>query len=396
MNKLTPHPAIEHLSSSEIETLTSEYLSGTKVPALISRFNIRCAPSQLRKVLPPRVLELSCPVCGSMMVQDLPSRYSYANSPPKIHCSSCLHEEGDRCRCKHCQESRDRLIAEEKARCEAEIFQALKAERERYACSSYSINTLPLSIAVAFLAFSRCCPINKNRLYGRLDDSDEPFAPTRAYAKSLLTSLLEAGIISVSEYSEAGTITYVNSQLTYCRGRVYWTGDIDKNIQLAKDIELCGLTGNWPEHWYADVEANWLQLALAECREFYDYCANERGLRGQADQAVTDMLENILRDFSVGQCYRIIWQGAKNAADFLVRTKTSPAHAGNYMPRACQRWADTARAEVYQVNPFKRNFNLPRSMISYVLFDVILKIGNLGFSHPLLRSTGEDGSDKAW
>lgn len=45
----------------------------------------------------------------------------------------------------------------------------------------------------------------------------------------------------------------------------------------------------------------------------------------------------------------------------------------------CQRWADRARAENWEVKPFKRNFNLPRSSISHVFFDVFLKIGEDGF-----------------
>lgn len=212
----------------------------------------------------------------------------------------------------------------------------------------------------------------------------------------MLESLCQAGLISLSEYSEVGTISCQGSQLIYDPGRVSWTGDIEKNLTLVKEIESCGLTGSLPEHWYSDVEAVWLKLALAECREFYDYCANDRGLRAQGDQAVSTMLANIVRDFSVAQCYGIIWQGAKSASDFLVRGKPNRAYAANYMVGACQRWADRARAEGWQVHPFKRNFDLPRSMISYVLFDVILKIGERGFTDPIWLLTPEDGSDNAW
>jgi hypothetical protein len=68
------------------------------------------------------------------------------------------HEEGNRCRCKHCQEQRARAAAEEEARRQALIAQAVKAERDQYVCSSYSADALPLSLAVAFLAFYRCLP----------------------------------------------------------------------------------------------------------------------------------------------------------------------------------------------------------------------------------------------
>jgi hypothetical protein len=395
MNKLTLHPAIEHLSRADIEILTEKYLSGAKVSELVSQFNVKCAPSNLVRTLPPRSLEQSCPVCGSVMVQDLPSR-TYPNSSPKIHCSSCSHEDGNRCRCKHCQELRAQAAAEENARREAIIAQAVKAQRERYICASYSPEALSLSLAVAFLAFIRCCPVTKNGLYGQLNANPVPFAPTAAYGVTLLASLMQAGLISLSERSEAGSIAYKDSQLIFAAGKVNWTGDIDKNLKLAEEIELRALTGNWPSHWFAEVEENWLNLALAECREFYDYCLDMRGLYVQGDQAITSMLRNILRDFSVGQCYRIIWQGAKNASDFLARKKISRAHAGNYMVGACQRYADQARAQGYELLPFKRNFDLPRSMISYVLFDVLLKIGEHGFTDPIRVSTLEDGSDNAW
>lgn len=394
MNKRVLHPAIGHLSSADIETVTAEYLAGEKVPVLISRFKIQCAPNQFRKVLPPRVLEQSCAVCSGIMVQDLPSR-SYPTSSCKIYCSACLHEEGPSCRCQHCAELRHRLAEEERIRREVQVFQAVIAERERHVCSSYSVDKLPLSLAVAFLALSRCCLV-KDGLYSRLDATPVPYAPTNDYTATLLFSLMQSGLIGLSEYSEANTISYKDSQLICDLRRVNWTGNIEKNLRLAEEIESCGLTGKWPEHWYAEVEAVWLKLALAECREFYDYCASDRGLQAQGDQAVSTMLANILRDFSVAQCYRIIWQGAKEASDFLVRKKTSRAHASNFMVGACQRWADRARAESWQVYPFRRNFELPRSMISYVLFDVILKIGERGFTDPILLSTMEDGSDNAW
>lgn len=122
------------------------------------------------------------------------------------------------------------------------------------------------------------------------------------------------------------------------------------------------------------------KIALAECRQFYNHCADERGLEIKGDLAVNTMLANILRDYSVAQCYRIIWNGARSTADFMVREKPARSHAANYMIGACQRWADHARTAGWVVFPFKRNFNLPRSMISYVLFDVILRIGECGFT----------------
>jgi hypothetical protein len=153
--------------------------------------------------------------------------------------------------------------------------------------------------------------------------------------------------------------------------------------KLIESIEAAGLTGIWPAQWQDQITPLWLKIALAESRQFYDFQAGQRGLHAQGDVAVTEMLNNLLRDFSVGQVYWAIWRGAQQTADFLVRKGPYKAHAANYMIGACQRSADHARVHGWDVPPFRRNFDLPRSMISYVMFDVLLKIGERGFSDPI-------------
>lgn len=384
MSRRKLHPALEHLSNAEIELLTKKYLYGIKVSELLIEFNLKCAPSQLRGTLPPRTLEESCPVCGSPMVQDVPLRgYGLHNIGRSIYCSECLHEEVSLAAYMHCKEVRARAAVEQKVREEAAIPQVVKAGQAHHSCSSHSVDRLPLFLAVAFLAFARSFPINRKGFYNHVKASPVPFAPTTPYKITLLNSLTQSGLISVQEQSEEDSSPYERSQLNFALGDVYWTGNIDQNLKLAEDIEGRALAGNWPPHWRAEVEETWLNLALAECREFYDYCLDIRGFHVQSDQALTVMLKNILRDFSVAQCYRIIWEGAKTAADLLVRKKINREHAGDCMVSACQQWADAARAEGYPVKRFERHLDLPRSMMSYVLFDVILKIGERGFTEPI-------------
>ena len=161
---------------------------------------------------------------------------------------------------------------------------------------------------------------------------------------------------------------------------VLWCGDIDKNQSLVEEIEFLALNGNWPSHWHTEAIEVWADIAHAECREFFDYCAERRGLFATGDSGITSMLKNILRDFSVAQCYRVIWNCARSTADFMVRERPNRSHAANYMIGACQRWADQARTENWNVFPFRRNFDLRRTMVSFVLFDVVLKIGECGFT----------------
>lgn len=382
MTTPTLHPAIEHLSPADIDTVIERYVAGEKISALISRFNIKCPPNGLWKVLPPRVLPEICSVCGGTMIQEWKSHMR--GKPFWIHCSLCLHQNTEECGCDHCREQRALRAEEENARRAAETFKAVVAQRERNPRLIDSISSLSLPLAVAFLAFSRCSQVIDDGVYGRLDDCPVPYAPDGEYKMTLLNSLCRAGLVSLSGYSAIGTISYEGLRLSYISDEVHWSGDVNENIKLVKEIEACGLTGNWPADWHGEVESVWLQLAMGECREFYDSCRTQRELASESDQVISGMLQNILRDFSVGQCFRIIWQGAESALNIARNCGTFTSE----MVRSCQQWADEARSQKYPVKPLKRHRR--RSMMSYVLFDVMLKIGERGFTDVILSAPDYD------
>jgi hypothetical protein len=355
-------------------------LSGEKAVELIRRYKIDAPSNQLRTLLPPKVLDQICSVCGANMAEEVPKRVGKKLLAGRVICTACGHEEYHQCRCQHCVLARYRQASEEKARLQAKLINAITAEQANCRQSSCSLTDLSLTEAVAFLALIRCCPVDEQNACGPLAESTVPYAPTASLRKELLDLLRQAGLIAISEQSTEGTIEFDGEQIVYDTQDVRWKIPADGMQELVDKIELAGLTGVWPESWYDQAKQLWQKLALSECRQFYDYCARKRGLQAQGDGAVNTMLSNLLRDCSVAQAYRSIWNGARAASDFLITKKPNRAHAANYMVGASQRWADRARAEGWQVVAFRRNFDLPRCMISYVLFDVIFKIGERGFT----------------
>lgn len=372
------HPAISHLNQQELDELMVGYLSGAKAIDLIRQFKIDTPSNQLRKLLPAKVLDQVCSVCGAAMAQEVPKRIGMKLLAGKVSCSTCGHEESHLCRCQHCGAERYRQDLEEKARLRAKIIDSIAKEFIKLH-KNHALTDISLEEAVAFLALIRCCSIDVHHICGPLTESAVPYAPTAALRNFLLDLLRQAGLIAVSEQSEEWIIEFDGEQIIYDAQNVRWTVPEDTQ-ELIENIELAGLTGLWPEHWYDEAEPLWHKLSLSECRQFYDYSAKLRGLQAQGDSAVNTMLTNILRDCSVSQAYNVIWNGARAASDFLITKRPTRAHAANYMVGACQRWADRARAQGWQVVAFKRNFVLPRSMVSYVLFDVMLKIGERGFT----------------
>lgn len=376
------HPAITHLNQQELDQLMAGYQSGVKITTLFEEFRIKAHASQVCQILPAMLIGQTCRICGAEMISRVLSRNGNNVKECSVMCSACQHDDSPSCRCANCVSERRRQASELQMQRKARLHQAIvAAQSETHA----SIHELSLETAVAFLAFTRCCPPNSMGICDSLASTSReiPYSPSNEITALLLESLRHAGLIAVSERSLQGSVDLAGDKLIYEPQQVKWLMTVKNRLELVEAIEIAGLSGDWPEQWLEQVNPLWLKIALAESRQFYNHQADARGFNVRAETAVTEMLNNVLRDFSVAQLYCVVWKGAQYAADFMVREHVNKAHAANFMIGACQRNADQARANHWQVKAFRRNFELPRSMLSYVLFDVILKIGERGFSEPI-------------
>ncbi|WP_415879489.1 hypothetical protein [Methylomonas sp. TEB] len=294
------------------------------------------------------------------------------------HCSQCQHETTLRCKCDYCRDRR---------KVNNGRFSSIPSDNRFFGIQSTTSQeikpaNLTLEQAIVLLALIRCDDFvggNKQRMFVSSLIS-APFVPRGCYAKARIENLGKANILCLSPASHYVFDMLGDEELSALQFPIIWNIPSDALIELVHQIEHCARTMEWPSQWINQLPKMKLSLAFAECQEFYDYCVKKRGLPASAQRSTTLMLNNLLQDHSVAQCYRIIYAGAQAAADFLVRTSCTVQHASNYMIGACQRWVDRARAEKWVVTSFHRNHELPRSMVSYVLYDDFLKCGDDGFS----------------
>ena len=383
MYQLPLNPAIAHLTQKELDELMAAYSEGIKASILIAEFKINAHVSQIRKILPATLLGQTCSICGADKIREVPSRSARVVTLGKERCTFCTHEDNISCRCPVCVRERCQRAAEERARLHDQVVRTIVAAQPKNPVVIDSLSDLSLESAVALLAFIRCCPVDARGVFAPVINSPVAYTPTVTLTNELLATLCQSHFIAVSEYTSEKEVEIDGDRLLYDPQRARWMMSVVDRNNLVESIEVAGLTGEWPAGWQNQIKPLWLKIALAECRQFYDYQAELRGLHVRGDVALNEMLNNLLRDFSVGQVYWAIWRGAQQTADFLVRKGPYKAHAANYMIGACQRNADHARVSGWAVPPFRRNFDLPRSMVSYVMFDVLLKIGERGFSEPI-------------
>lgn len=380
MSKYILDEKLSHLDDMQISALVKRYYKGEKIFDLLKEFNIQCLPSAFHKLL-PHVIDSSekCPACNSPMANKLESKSGLGFSKDAVKCSQCKHIDFHNCDCEYCLDLKSKLKVSHQV--------SMKILIDEY-CKTFlsqpvfiTVHDITLEMAVALLALVRTCHQNKDGTYGSIIKNLFPYTPRSNLLTEKLLYLLDKEVIYPAANSNIDAFNLKNGKIeSFKLLEVDWALNCFHAQLLIAEIENCGLSGIWPESWYEEVDKLKLELALAECQEYYEFCLDQRRLPYTNGPAINNMLINILRDHSVAQCYRIIWCGATASSDFKARSQANSMHTMNYMAGACLRWADKSRAEGWPVEPFRRNFNLPRSMLSYVLYDVMLKMGERGFN----------------
>ena len=384
MNDQSPSPTLAHLTSTQIHSLINRYYSGEKIANLIAEYDIQCSPSELFRQFPPEYVERDCPVCNSPLVKSRVSRTSSSGSRhAAIRCSRCSHQETDRCVCPNCREIRTQKIEAQRQRERAAIATFCN-ENWSYSLTQIEPEQLSAEAAIALLSLIRCGGWINDSTIDAIAHSVVPLVPNEIrIAQHLLGVLFDNGLIAPAPDSRPSSFHLTaDEKVRFDWHSVYWSLLIPEAPNFIEKLETLAASDLWPNGWNEGAHALWKMLAMAECKEFCMHAVAQRKLPMPGETALTALLDNLLRSFSVSQCYQLIWNAAGRAVDYMVRERVRAQHAANAIIGSCQRYADRARSEGWNIKGFQRNFDLPRSQLSYVLHDVFLKHGEFGFTAP--------------
>ncbi|UCV16986.1 hypothetical protein [Quatrionicoccus australiensis] len=389
MNNQSSSPALAHLTPMQIHSLIHRYYSGEKVATLITEYDIECTTSELCRQFPPECVGRDCPVCNSPLIKPRVSRTRSSGSRhAAIRCSRCSHQETEKCVCPNCREIRTQKSEAQRQR-EREAITTFCSENWSYSITQIKPEQLGAETAIALLSLIRCGGWLNDSTIDAIASSAVPFVPNEiSIAPYLLGVLFDNGLIAPALNSRPSSFYLAADEKARVDWHaVYWSLRIPEAPVFIEKLEILAASDSWPNGWKADMHALWKMLAMAECKEFCMHAVAQRKLPMPGETALTALLENLLRSFSVSQCYQLIWNAAGRAVDYMIREKIKAQHASNALIGSCQRYADRARSEGWNLKGFQRNFDLPRSQLSYVLHDVFLKHGDIGFYGALTTSS---------
>lgn len=209
-------------------------------------------------------------------------------------------------------------------------------------------------------------------------------SPTSELDFEIIDHLYKNNLIGIHPGSSSEAVIFDCGKFTkFYPLKVHWTLPLKKDgpspSKFVENLENLIKSDEWPEAWYVDSEKLHRVVAFHECIQYLKIVVEDHGFSLKVGEKTKLVIYDTLNSFSVAQVYNFIWKAARDAAAFYVREGTSKAHAANIIPGAIQRTADRAIAENWDVKPFNRDFRAPQSMVSEVLFNAALKIGEDGF-----------------
>lgn len=386
MTTAIPSSALSHLGDAQIKELIRRYYAGEPIVKLLVEYEIQCRKSDLYRHFPRQALDCPCcNYCGGILLEILPSRSATTYGSRQAYCQSCGHKpfESHKCKCFGCAEKRKHAKAEHQAAVRKAIEEFADVPNESD-LPAREVGALTLWQSIALLSLVRSCSWHSETTLDQLAESVFPLSPETSLTQRLLDTLLASNLVYIDPSSPTDAFAFADERLSgYDPTLVRWRIGARNPVLLIQRLESVSARGDWPIHWTNELENVCYALGVAECRQYARHYLGERGLREPGDTALRTLIENLLRDYSVAQICRVLWHGARSAADFLVRRMVNRQHASNFFVGASQRWADRARNEGWEVKPFSRNYQLDRSQMSHVLYDVSLGIGDAGFTEPV-------------
>ena len=391
MREIEIHEKLRHLTMLQIESLMNKYYNGVKASDIIKEYNIDTTSSKLYTLFPPIICEdIICPVCNEPMYKERDSKSSYSWNKKKPFCAICGHTDEIICKCNYCIAEREKvrkLNEERKVR-------ILQEKREKIK-KVYDLNIVPVNYSelnfrekVFLGALLRTSLSEDMEVILPLNDAERELAPTIGYIKEILSYLIGRGVISVDSNSSIDAFLDSNEEKDIEFPNVYYITMVKYRINIVGDEDIKNILSkiiNPKSFSDADKEDAlniWKEIALEECIEYFEYQMKSVRFDFNIGEKTIAIFKDLLENFSVSQIYGIIYKSVANATKYYQESSVSKKQAANSVIGGCQRYAERAMINNWELAKYSRIKELPQYMISEFFFDRVIGVGSLGFNMP--------------
>lgn len=129
------------------------------------------------------------------------------------------------------------------------------------------------------------------------------------------------------------------------------------------------------EHELASALQLCKSVLVQECFQYLEFVVAEHPrLAFEPGRGTRELFESLVGVLSVAQVYNLIWRSAKNTAVYAEQEGLTPRHAGSIVVAKIRDKAEYLLSRELPVEPYRRDWRVPRSRLSEVLFDELFPV----------------------
>lgn len=382
---------LKHLNEYEVAELIERYYNNEKTTNLIKEYNLKIAPGTLYTIFPPEIFkDIICPVCNLPMIRERGARSSYRFNSNNIYCEKCGHVEGKRCSCEYCSEIAriEKKLKEQeqerinyKKRCLiSEVYDLNKKEK-------INLENLSFRSKVYLGALLRAGIEEDMKEINPILSMDNKVSPRIMYTTQMINNLIGSNAIVVSPKSDLTAFPESDDEevtfpYTYYTFKVKYALNIEFDGDYIEEVAKIMNPEELSQEDSEEATKIWREVALEECLEYFEFQMQDVKFDAKVGDKTIAIFKELLENFSVSQIYGIIYRSVANATKYYQQGGVSKKQAANSVIGNCQRYAEKALLEKWDLRKFGRPYAVPQSILSEFLFNRVLELGELGYNIP--------------
>jgi len=385
---------IRAMQKSEILALYSRYRKGEKIQSLIDELNLSIRTAQFINLFKGVVVnDLKCPYCGAQMATDLESKSGLTSTPGLLRhtCISCGHfatatiegvitndtrKSGWRtrrqCHCANCMQQAKRKL-------DARKDKIVEAYRDQHGIQVGELEYSSLKDIVGLIALIRMCASENMAHINPLSSCAGVLCPTTRITEEAITNMVDHGLLNLNventlleSFTEKEDGYSWHPYLTAFQASIYADEDLRFELQEIPSLLQDYLSLTVTEQQKQELPSLMKKIAIAECMQFMRHMLIEHGFDNYAEnlnEKTEQLFDELLDKLSINQIAPCIWSAARNAAAFTRNPSCKGIkHAYNTIPGKIREGVLKRLTGDWDLKPFNRNTQCPRSEISYVLY----------------------------
>lgn len=386
------HESLSHLTQDQVQDVMERYYNGEKVTDILEEYQIKVQPAKLFELFPRTSTDSACLYCqrNLFLVPRSKTAANYNKGRYDKKCIECNHSDTERnCRCSNCQRKK-----KEELRKEREEHERIEAERQAKAhkiilSKLLNINEVRPKRRLAELSdvekivlgsFLHFYGQENMELIGPLSSQAIPLAPSEAFSKEFRDFILNQGLITYYEGELHGYYLEPGDDVSFNWQEVVFQLNIEDD-SMPEDI--LSHTLRFPDSSSFDhktLSQLWSKIAIKEAVQYLEHSIEKAfHINYNAGDKTHGIIQQVLENYSVGQCYKMIYSAVNNGLRYQAESRINTRHAANAVVTNLFSFYKKAIERNYSIDNYTRLRDLPQSAISRFLFENVLDIGEAGF-----------------